>query len=150
MVWVVSAFGVLIILGLSIYTGMLFTRLHKQNKEVAAGQAKRLNYLYESIATIALAMQQGQCMLSEGCIRIVVLLDNLPDAKQQEFGKRFPNIHDMFEKIKHMPTHEARKQFPKKEIVKMDREREKLETELEPGIQVDVVQVIAWVKEARQ
>lgn len=150
MLWILSSLGALIILGLSIYAGMLLTRLHKQNKEIAAGQAKRLDYLHESIATIALAMQQGQCMLSEGCIRIVVLLDNLPDAKQQEFGKRFPNIHDMFEKIKHMPTHEARKQFPKKEIVKMDREREKLETELEPGIQVDVVQVIAWVKEARQ
>ncbi len=149
MLWVAMVFGGLIILGLSIYAGTLFSRLYKQKKLNAEGQTKRLDYIHESIATIALAMQQGQCILSEGCIRLVVLLDNLPDAELQGFAKRFPNIHQLFDKIKHMPTHEARKEFPKKEIAKMDREREQLEIELEQGIQIDVVQVIAWVKQAR-
>ncbi|WP_241971819.1 DUF2489 domain-containing protein [Aliidiomarina taiwanensis] len=149
MLWVFAAIGALIILGLSIYAGILFSRLHKQNKEIAAGEAKRLEYIHESIATIALAMQQGQCELSEGCIRLAVLLDNVPNAEQQGFAKRFPAIHSMFEKIKHMPTHDARKTYPKKEIRKMDREREKLEVEMEADIQTDVVAIIAWVKSVR-
>lgn len=149
MIWVFAALGALIILGLSIYAGILFSRLHKQNKEIAVGEAKRLEYLHESIATIGLAMKQGQCELSEGCIRLAVLLENLPDAEQQGYAKRFPAIHAMFDKIKHMPTHDARKTYPKQEIRKMDREREQLETEMEAEIQTDVVAIIAWVKNER-
>jgi len=91
-------------------------------------------------------MQQEQCPLSEGCIRIAVLLDNLPKAGAEGFEHRFPNIHEMYNKIKHMPTHEARKQFPKAEIRKLDKEREALEVELEQQIQADVVEVLAWVR----
>lgn len=150
MVWIASAVGVLIILGLSVYAGMLLTRLHKQNQQIAVGQAKRLNYLHESIATISLAMQQGQCELSEGCIRLVVLLDNLPNAEKEGFAKRFPKIHEMYERIKHMPTHDARKQLSRKELHEMDREREQLEVEFADGIQADVVQIIALIKATRK
>lgn len=150
MIWIASAVGVLIILGLSVYAGMLFSRLHKQNQHNAAGQAKRLNYLHESIATISLAMQQGQCELSEGCIRLVVLLDNLPNAEKKGFAKRFPKVHEMYERIKHMPTHEARKQLTKKELYKMDREREQLEIDFADGIQADVVHIIALIKAERK
>jgi len=149
MLWVFTALGALIILGLSVYAGILFSRLHKQNKEIAVGEAKRLEYLHESIATIALAMQQGQCELSEGCIRIAVLLENMPNAEKHGFAQRFPAIHSMFDKIKHMPTHDARKKYPKQEIRKMDREREQLEVDMETDIQADVVAVIAWVKAER-
>lgn len=147
--WLLIVLAVVIVLGLSVYAGMLLSQLHKQRTEERAGEAKRLNYLHESIATIALAMQQGQCPLSEGCIRIAVLLDNLPNAEQQAFPSQFPYLHDMYNKIKHMPTHDARKQFPKQEIRKMDKEREGLEIALEQDIQADVVKIIAWVKEAR-
>ncbi|MCO4321316.1 DUF2489 domain-containing protein [Aliidiomarina quisquiliarum] len=150
MIWVAITVGVLIILGLSVYAGILFSRLYKQNQQVAAGQAKRLNYLHESIATISLAMQQGQCELSEGCIRLVVLLDNLPNAEKAGFAQRFPKIHEMYERIKHMPTHDARKQLSKKELHKLDREREQLEVDLGEGIQADVVQVIALIKAERK
>jgi|SRR5690554_3852124 len=149
MLWIAGIIGGLIILGLSIYAGILFARLRKQNQEIAVGQAKRLNYLHESIATIALAMQQGQCELSEGCIRLVVLLDNLPNAEKAGFAQRFPKLHEMYERIKHMPTHDARKQLPKKELHKMDKERQQLEVDLEQGIQADVVQIIAFIKEVR-
>lgn len=150
MIWVAITVGVLIILGLSVYAGILFSRLYKQNQQDAAGQAKRLNYLHESIATISLAMQQGQCELSEGCIRLVVLLDNLPNAEKAGFAQRFPKIHEMYERIKHMPTHDARKQLSKKELHKLDREREQLEVDLGEGIQADVVQVIALIKAERK
>lgn len=147
--WIFVIGAAAIVLGLSVYAGMLLSQLQKQRKNEREGQAKRLAYLHDSIATIALAMQQGQCPLSEGCIRIAVLLDNIPNAEQHGFAKRFPNLHEMYNRIKHMPTHDARKQFPKQEIRKMDKEREALEEELAAPIQADVVEVIAWVKAAR-
>jgi len=147
--WIFVIGAAAIVLGLSVYAGMLLSQLQKQRENEREGQAKRLAYLHDSIATIALAMQQGQCPLSEGCIRIAVLLDNMPNAEQYGFAKRFPNLHEMYNRIKHMPTHDARKQFPKQEIRKMDREREALEEELAAPIQADVVEIIAWVKAAR-
>lgn len=149
MLWILMIVGGLIIAGLSVYAGILLARVRSQNKALAANQAKRLNYLHESIETIAKAMQQEQCPLSEGCIRIAVLLDNLPNAEKSGFAERFPVIHDMYERIKHMPTHEARKQVPKQELRKLDREREGYEIELEQGIQADVVTLITWIKAER-
>ncbi|RTE86653.1 MULTISPECIES: DUF2489 domain-containing protein [Gammaproteobacteria] len=144
--WILGALGVAIILALSVYAGMLLSQLSKQRKENQAGENKRVAYIHESILTIAKAMQQGQCDLSEGSIRISVLLDNLPEAGSTNFDTRFPAIHEMYEKIKHMPTHGARKEYPKKEIRKLDREREALEVEMETTIQADVTEVIAFIQ----
>ncbi|RUO19201.1 DUF2489 domain-containing protein [Aliidiomarina haloalkalitolerans] len=148
--WLLAVLGIVIIAGLSVYAGLLLARLRAQNKALAAGEAKRNNYLHESIHTIALAMQQDQCPLSEGCIRIAVLLDNLPDAERAGYAARWPAIHEMHDRIKHMPTHDARKEFPKKEIRKMDLEREGYEVEMEEAIQADVATLLVWVKERRQ
>lgn len=148
LIWSLAIIGILIIAGLSIYAGMLLSQLRKQNKATTQMSAKRNDYLYESIYTIALSMQQEQCSLSEGCIRIAVLLDNLPEAEQKDFAGKFPHIHDMYERIKHMPTHEARKNHPRKDIVKMDKEREGYEEALEQEIQGDVINVLEWVRKS--
>ncbi|MCC5856077.1 MAG: DUF2489 domain-containing protein [Idiomarina sp.] len=145
--WIVlGLIGIAVIIGLSVYAGMLLSKLHKQRTEQRTGEAKRLNYLHESIATISLAMQQEQCPLSEGCIRLAVLLENLPDAESYQFAEAYPAIHAMHEKIKHMPTHAARKQFPKKEIRKMDLEREAMEVEMNDAIQTDVAKLLIWIR----
>ncbi|EGN76016.1 Protein of unknown function (DUF2489) [Idiomarina sp. A28L] len=149
LMWISLIVGALVIAGLSVYAGMLLSRLRQQNKGIAKNEKKRLHYLHESIETIAKAMQQDQCPLSEGCIRIAVLLENLPQAERHNFSSRWPSIHDMYERIKHMPTHEARKEFPKKEIRKMDLERERFEVELEQTIKDDLHTLVIWVKEER-
>lgn len=149
LLWVLLGIGIAIIAALSVYAGLLLSRLRDQKSALAAAQQKRHDYLHESVYTIALAMQQDQCPLSEGCIRLSVLLDNLPDAEQADYAKRWPAIHEMYERIKHMPTHEARKEFPKKEIRKLDLERESYEVEMEAAIQTDVAALLVWVKERR-
>lgn len=149
LIWIFLIIGALIVAALSVYAGILLSRLRFQNKKIAKNQKKHLNYLHESIETIAKAMQQDQCPLSEGCIRIAVLLDNLPNAERHNFDTRWPSIHDMYERIKHMPTHDARKEFPKQEIRKMDLERERFEVEMEQPIKDDLQTLILWVKEER-
>lgn len=153
MVWIALIVGIVIIAALAYYAGSLLGELRKQRGIREQAIAKRNANLYESIATIALAMQQKQCDLSEGALRIAVLLDHLALPQnvrgERTFEQRYPAIHEMYDRIKHMPTHEARKQYPRKEIRKMDAERESYEVELEDAIQADVEKLRVWVREQR-
>ncbi|SDB23998.1 Protein of unknown function [Pseudidiomarina indica] len=140
--WGLLVLGILIIVGLAFYAGRLFALLKKQNQVRDEALAKRNERLHESIVTIAKAMAQGQCPLSEGAIRLVVLLDLRVESTSAGYAQKYPAIHDMYERIKHMPTHEARNTYPKAEIRKMDREREGYEKELEEIILRDVNQLL--------
>jgi len=144
--WLILVAGVLIIAGLAFYAGRLIAQVKFQRRqldqrrdEALAGRNERL---LESIVTIAKAMEQGQCPHSEGALRLVVLLDLRVESNTAKYAERYPALHDMYERIKHMPTHDARKQYPKQEIRKMDREREGYEVELEQQILNDVRQLL--------
>lgn len=149
MMWILFAVGAVIVAALAFYAGSLLAQLKRQRTIRDTAIAKRNANLYESIETIALAMQQEQCPLSEGALRLTVLLDHLALPGEHDFEKAYPAIHQMYERIKHMPTHEARKQYPKKEIRKMDREREGYEVELEESIQQDTSALLTWVRQQR-
>jgi len=141
--WIVlGVVGVLIIIGLAFYAGRLLGQLKRQNDRIKKAQAERNERLIESIVTIAKSMQQGQCPHSEGALRLTVLLDLMALEPKPDFAAEFPAIHDMYERIKHMPTHEARKQYPKQEIRKMDKEREGYEEALEEAILVDTQKIL--------
>lgn len=152
--WIALIVGILIIAGLAFYAGSLLARLRRQRDIRDTAIAKRNENLYQSIETIALAMSQDQCPLSEGALRVTVLLDHLALPGREEndrtFEAEYPAIHDMYERIKHMPTHEARKKYPRKEIRAMDAQREGFETELEEGIQQDVSRLLVWVRAQRK
>lgn len=141
--WVAAIIGIAIIAWLAFYAGSLLARLKRQNQRRDEAISQRIERINESIVTIAKAMEQEQCPLSEGCLRIVVLLDHRPDSRQRDFTADFPAMHDMYERIKHMPTHDARKQFPKKEIRKMDNEREGYEVEMKDIILADIRKLLS-------
>ncbi|RUO47984.1 DUF2489 domain-containing protein [Pseudidiomarina donghaiensis] len=140
--WIAAVVGIVIICALAFYAGRLLGQLKQQNQRRDYALAKRNENLHESIVTIAKAMDQGQCPLSEGALRLVVLLDLRVESNEAKYATRYPALHDMYERIKHMPTHEARKQYPKQEIRKMDSEREGYEQELEDVILQDVRQLL--------
>ncbi|WP_156506094.1 DUF2489 domain-containing protein, partial [Oleiphilus sp. HI0117] len=84
------------------------------------------------IKVIAQCMLDEQVELSEGCIRIKVLLDHLaPNLHEDE---RFSVFIKMYDALEHMPTHEARKQTDKRVIFKLDQERFKLEEDNQHAI----------------
>lgn len=140
--WLLAGLGVVIIGALAYYAGRLLAQLKQQNQRRSDALNQRNINLLESITTIAKAMEQGQCPLSEGCLRLVVLLDLRTESLEAAYAKRYPHIHDMYERIKHMPTHEARKKYPKQDIRKMDKEREGYEEQLEDVILNDVRQLL--------
>ncbi|MBC3766631.1 DUF2489 domain-containing protein [Neptunicella marina] len=133
-VYLLLTIGLLIIAGLGIYAGRLLFLLKQQNTSQQRVREQRIKNIMQSIDTIAMAMEQQQCDISEGCIRLCVLLETLPLEQRPDFVARFPALHQLYAQIKHMPTHEEREKQPKHERRAMDKQREELEAQAESSI----------------
>ncbi len=136
--WVLISIAALIIIGLGIYAGRLLFLLQAQNDRQTAVRNKRIQNISESIQTIAFAMEQQQCDPSEGAIRICNLLLAIPIVPQPDYKLDYPAIFELYDRIKHFPTLEARNSLSKKERRKQDREREQIESELSSDVQKEV------------
>ncbi len=142
--WVLAGVGLVVIMGLSVYAGILLRRVKEQQLALQKVINKRNATLMDSITLIAKAMVQGQCNLSEGAIRLTVLLNELKLANPINFDEQYPNLHALYQVVKDMPTHEVRKERSKKEIRQLDAEREKHEQRLETSIIEEMKQLQDW------
>lgn len=142
--WVLAGVGLVVILGLSVYAGILLRRVKDQQLALQKVIKKRNATLMDSINLIAKAMVQGQCNLSEGAIRLTVLLNELRLSQPINFDAEYPNLHALYQVVKDMPTHEVRKERSKKEIRQLDAEREKHEQRLEASIIEEMKQLQDW------
>ena len=131
---VLFVIAAIIIVGLGVYAGRLLFMLQKQKSQQEEIRSKRVASMQSSIQTIAFAMQQQQCDLSEGAIRICRLLEALPLSPLPDFNKRYPAIHALFELVKDYPTHELRLAMKKQERMQQDKQRQQFESELETKI----------------
>jgi hypothetical protein len=128
------ALGAIIIIGLGVQAGRLLFMVKRQSNAQQAVRDKRVASMQTSIQTIAFAMQQQQCDLSEGVIRICRLLESLPLSPLPDYPSRYPAVHALFDKVKAYPTHEERNALSKQERRSQDKEREQFESELESAI----------------
>jgi hypothetical protein len=142
--WVLAGVGLIVIMGLSVYAGILLRRVKEQQLALQKVINKRNATLMDSITLIAKAMVQGQCNLSEGAIRLTVLLNELKLANPINFDEKYPNLHALYQVVKDMPTHEVRKERSIKEIRQLDAEREKHEQRLEASIIEEMKQLQDW------
>ena len=127
-----------IICGLSFYAGRLLFKLSEQQKKATSVRNARIHSIIDSIQLIAKAMEQQQCNLSEGSIRIVKLLEALPVSNPPDYGEHYPVLFKLFEHVADLPTHEARKALSRKERDAQDEAREELEAQLEADILKEV------------
>ena len=140
--WLLAALvGGLIIVGLAVYAGKLLARLKLQNQQQQQAIVKRNLRILESINTIALAMSQEQCNFSEGAIRLANLLNALQFPQPKDFAIDYPGVYDLYDKVKDMPTHDARKQYKRNEIMRMDLQRAGFEQELDAQIKTEVTRL---------
>lgn len=141
MLWyVLISVGVLIIMALAFYAGQLLWQVQEQKRQTNEQKQKRVDYLTDSISYIAKAMKAEQCEYSEGVLRIWVLLEHFQRETlgQKDYTELYPGFAALYEIIKDMPTHEARKKVEKKELAKMDMRRWRAEKELEDKIAQDL------------
>ncbi len=120
-----------VILGLSFYLAWLLLMLKRQRRassevqrDLDASNQTQHDQRIKSMEMIALAALQGDCELSEACIRIKKLLDYYPQLAAED---RYRVIHAMFDEIKGFDTHEARQALPSEALREQDRQREVIE-----------------------
>ena len=126
--------ALLIIASLAFYAGALLYRLNRQQQVRNQKTQQRIDNISQSIQTIALALEQQQCNLSEGCIRLFHLLEALPVKDKPDFSLQFTALYALYEQVKDLPTHDARKTQNKKDTKIQDIRREELESQLESQI----------------
>lgn len=144
--------ALVIIVPLAVYAGSLLSKLKKQTEQQAAAEkAKKVAHkkhdtkVLNSVVIIVRAMKEEQCDIAEGCWRLSVLLDSL--KLSSELAPQFPSIFELYNAIKHMPILEERKKLEKKERMKLDYERIKIEAELAPSIVKDVESLHQYARE---
>ena len=127
-----------IIAGLVFYAGCLVFKLRTQQKLRKQKTQQRIDKISQSIQTIAKALEQQQCNLSEGCIRLFHLLEGLPIKNKPDFSQQFIGLYSLYEKVKDFPTHDVRKSQSKIETKRQDLQREELEAQMESQILNDL------------
>ena len=151
--------GAIIIAGLAFYAGQLLYKLSAQKKLIAKKQAeqkqklaasrlKRNAKLADSIHLIARAMKEDQCEFSEGCLRVWVLMSQYGFEDERDLTIQYPGIYKMYQVVKEMPTHDARKKYSKKEIFKQDTARWRAEESYSDEIKADCFKIISEFKAA--
>lgn len=123
--------ALLLIAALAGYAVWLWWRVASQKREREVHNAGVLAEteadLASSIAIIADSLLTRELNLSEGAIRLKVLLDHwyAPGSGQGDY----PAIYRLFLATSTMPRGEQRDAFPRRAIQRLDRDREMLEVE---------------------
>ncbi|WLD56957.1 DUF2489 domain-containing protein [Salinispirillum sp. LH 10-3-1] len=130
MVWVILALAIL--LALAGYAGWLHYKLYQHRQKQAQHDAEferkkqaHEAFLQESIQIIAANLVHEDLNPSEGAIRIKHLMDGL-ELEQQE-RDQFAVFDRLYEAVKDMATHDARKALSPVERKRQDDEREQHE-----------------------
>ena len=137
--------AVLLVLAMAAYAAFLWHKVYRQNQHIRQAQAERRAKLAESIDIIAAAMQQGQCNVSEGVLR----LKPLAEAAGLDFSV-YTAMNKLYETVAEMPILEARKQLKRNERMKLDLVRESAEAKHQTNILAEAeqirIKVQAWLQ----
>ncbi|MCK9110677.1 DUF2489 domain-containing protein [Haemophilus influenzae] len=141
MIWIFFVIALFLVTGLTLYAIRLLKQLKVQKELITKAKNERAIRLKESINIIARAMQSGECNLSEGVIRLTMLL--------MPFGKNlstYPAMANLYEVVRDMPTHDDRKLLEKRERMRLDLERESAEVQFEQDIKKELYMLLEDIK----
>ena len=133
--------AVCIIVGMIGYAIYLLLALQKQKKALQQARRNRINRIKESIEIIAKAMLNDDCNLSEGVLRLKMLLEPVGMSL-----KHYSAMWRLYETVEDMPTHEARRELKKNERMRLDLQRESAEAALEKNIKLELHQLLADIE----
>ena len=133
--------AVCIIVGMIGYAIYLLLALQKQKKALQQARRNRINRIKESIEIIAKAMLNDDCNLSEGVLRLKMLLEPVGMSL-----KHYSAMWRLYETVEDMPTHEARNALKKNERMRLDLQRESAEVALEKNIKLELHQLLADIE----
>lgn len=142
--------GSLIIAGLAFYAGRLLYLLKRQQQkeqafmiELERKQKAKNAHLIMSVQTIAKAIKEEQCELSEGAIRICTMLNNFA-GQDDAYAIDYPAFYQLFNGIKDFPTHQAYLDLTSKERGKQDMKRWNLEADVKDKMLVEAATLASF------
>ena len=134
MYWTLIFVAIAIIVTLSAIAGYYSLKLRglkqQQNEQIQLNRQAWLDSQEElaaDIRFIAKAMVQKQCEITEGCLRLKVLMDRLDETLQHHSDYQTIQLH--YQKTAHMPHHQAYQALDKKQQYKLDQDRFELENQ---------------------
>ncbi len=133
--------AVIIIAGMVGYAAYLLLALQKQKKALLQARRNRIHRIKESLEIIAKAMLNGDCNLSEGVLRLKMLLEPVGMSL-----KHYSSMWRLYEAVEDMPTHEARRELKKNERMRLDLQRESTEAELESKIKSELNRLLTDIQ----
>ncbi|MGP1573510.1 DUF2489 domain-containing protein [Aggregatibacter segnis] len=133
--------AVIIIAGMVGYAAYLLLALQKQKKALLQARRNRIHRIKESLEIIAKAMLNGDCNLSEGVLRLKMLLEPVGMSL-----KNYSAMWQLYETVEDMPTHEARRELKKNERMRLDLQRESTEAELESKIKSELNRLLTDIQ----
>ncbi len=133
-IWLVLGGLIIAVLaGVAIYLHWKLHQLNKKQAELKAAQdakaKEKLDYINNSIQILAKGMIDDQLTLTEGSIRISMLLSYLSEAEAHK--KEFIAFYQVADKTAHIPILEEWKKLPAKQRLQFDKERQVVEAEYE-------------------
>lgn len=132
-IWLAILLGLVAIMLLCryIYGQIVNTSAVQETAQPMDADEQALN-LRESIDIIARALLDQQVEISEGSIRIKVLIDHLDVSLHEQ--TTFSVFNEVYTLLEHMPTHQVRKQTDKKFLYKLDQQRFAIENKFRPQV----------------
>lgn len=130
LLWGFSILGILIcsVLAIKIVRQVRFLSAHKQELAEAQSKAKiNQDKLRESIRILCSSMIDEQVEISEGCMRVKILIDHL-DARLHH-DEVLGVFNEVYERLESMPRFEQRKAVNMKILDKLDETRFAVETD---------------------
>ena len=121
----------LVVLGLSIYLGVLYSKLRAQNKALIKAREtaeiaikERRKDIEMSLDTLALVIMQDQCEPTEGCIRVKKLIDEVEEYRDHPELEVF---HTMYAEVKDFAIKEDYRNLSRQDAFKQDNKRFQVE-----------------------
>lgn len=140
-------FPLIVILVLSIYLGILITKLKhaKLALKLEADNASedRMKGIIDSLKVLGMAIDQGQCEPAEGCIRVKKLIDLVPDLR---FHEDLVVFHEMYNEISELSWHDAYKNLSFQDSAKEDKIRFAAEDRYSDRLNLSAKKLVKLIK----
>lgn len=123
--------GAILLLCRYIYSQIINRPVAQEVVQPMGADEQALN-LKESLEIISRALLDQQVDVSEGSIRVKVLIDHFDVTLHEQAP--FSVFNEVYALLEHMPTHQARKQTDKKFLHKLDQQRFAIENKFRPQV----------------
>ncbi len=142
----IAAAILLALSGVAAYYWIKLKKVQNQQKAQIAQNQKawldRQQELAADIRFIANSMLQEQCEITEGCMRLKVLMDHLDQDLAQK--TEFQTLQFYYQQTLSMPHHEAYKALNRKEQFSQDKKRFALEDKYREQILIEAKHIVQY------